>query len=57
MTRPPLTADLTSEEFRQYYFLKEELKDFLRSEGLKVSDSKSNLGRKNHLLFRYWKIA
>lgn len=43
MTRPPLTADLTSEEFRQYYFLKEELKDFLRSEGLKVSGSKSDL--------------
>lgn len=43
MTRPQLTADLTSAEFKQYYFLKEELKDFCRSEGLKVSGSKSDL--------------
>ena len=43
MTRPPLTANLTSEEFKEYYFLKEELKDFLRSEGLKVSGSKNDL--------------
>ena len=43
MTRPQLTADLTSEEFKEYYFLKEELKDFLRSEGLKVSGSKNEL--------------
>ncbi len=46
MTRPPLTTDLTSEEFKQYYFLKEELKDFLRSEGLKVSGSKSDLEKR-----------
>ena len=43
MTRPPLTADLTGKEFKEYYFLKEELKDFLRSEGLKVSGSKNDL--------------
>ncbi len=38
-----LTNNLTSEEFKQYYFLKEELKDFCRSEGLKVSGSKQEL--------------
>ena len=43
MTRPALTTDLTSDEFKQYYFLKEELKDFLRSQGLKVTGSKSEL--------------
>ena len=35
-----LTKDLKAEEFKEYYFLKEELKDFCRSEGLKVSGSK-----------------
>lgn len=38
-----LTRNLNPEEFRQYYFLKEELKDFCRSEGLKVSGSKEDL--------------
>lgn len=46
MTRPPLTTDLTSEEFRQYYFLKEELKDFCRCECLKISGSKSDLEKR-----------
>ena len=40
---PELTRDLKPEEFGQYYFLKEELKDFCRSEGLKVSGSKEDL--------------
>lgn len=38
-----LTKDLNPEEFRQYYFLKEDLKDFCRQEGLKVSGSKGDL--------------
>ena len=38
-----LTKDLKPEEFGEYYFLKEELKDFCRSEGLKVSGSKQDL--------------
>ena len=38
-----LTKDLKPEEFREYYFLKEELKDFCRFEGLKVSGSKQDL--------------
>lgn len=38
-----LTNDLTAEEFREYYFLKEELKDFCRTEGLKISGSKEDL--------------
>ena len=31
-TRPQLTKDLKSEDFKEYYFLKEELKDFCRAE-------------------------
>jgi len=46
MSRPPLTTDLTSEEFKQYYFLKDELKDFLRSHNLKVSGSKEDLEKR-----------
>lgn len=38
-----LNRSLKPEEFKQYYFLKEELKDFCRSEGLKVSGSKQDL--------------
>ena len=38
-----LTRTLSPDEFRQYYFLKEDLKDFCRSEGLKVSGSKQDL--------------
>ena len=40
---PELIRELEPEEFGQYYFLKEELKDFCRSEGLKVSGSKQDL--------------
>lgn len=46
MSRPELTTELSSEEFKQYYFLKEELKGFLRSEGLKVSGSKDDLEKR-----------
>ena len=42
-TRPQLTKDLKSAEFKEYYFLKEELKEFCRNEGLKLSGSKSQL--------------
>ncbi|MBQ1781342.1 MAG: SAP domain-containing protein [Methanobrevibacter sp.] len=38
-----LSKNLNPDEFRQYYFLKEELKDFCRQEGLKVSGSKQDL--------------
>ena len=41
-----LTNDLTPDEFKQYYFLKEELKDFCRDEGLKVSGSKEDLEKR-----------
>lgn len=40
---PKLTKNLSPQEFKEYYFLKEELKDFCRSEGLKVSGSKGDL--------------
>ena len=42
-TRPQLTKDLKSEDFKEDYFLKEELKDFCKKEGLKVSGSKNQL--------------
>ena len=38
-----LTRNLNPDEFKEYYFLKEELKDFCRREGLKVSGSKQDL--------------
>lgn len=38
-----LNKDLDSAEFREYYFLKEELKEFCRNEGLKISGSKNQL--------------
>ena len=40
---PNLTRELSPEEFKEHYFLKEELKDFCRAEGLKVSGSKGDL--------------
>ncbi|WP_405290121.1 DUF6434 domain-containing protein [Methanobrevibacter sp.] len=43
---PELTRDLKPEEFKEYYFLKEELKDFCRSEGLRVSGSKEDLEKR-----------
>ncbi len=43
---PKLTRDLKPEEFKEYYFLKEELKDFCRAEGLKVSGSKEDLEKR-----------
>ena len=46
MPRPPLMKDLNPEEFKEYYFLKEELKDFCRQEGLKVSGSKEDLEKR-----------
>ena len=46
MTRPSLTANLTGKEFKEYYFLKEELKDFCRANGLKVSGSKNDLEKR-----------
>ena len=41
-----LTKDLNPDEFNDYYFLKEELKDFCRSEGLKVTSSEISLDSK-----------
>jgi len=41
-----LTRDLAPEEFEEHYFLKEELKDFCRSQGLKVSGSKQDLEKR-----------
>ena len=38
-----LNKDLKVSEFKEYYFLKEELKEFCRNEGLKISGSKSQL--------------
>ena len=41
-----LTKDLKADEFFEYYFLKEELKDFCRREGLKVSGNKQDLEKR-----------
>ena len=41
-----LTRNLAPDEFAQHYFLKEELKDFCRTEGLRVSGSKGDLERR-----------
>ncbi len=41
-----LTRNLKPEDFKQYYFLKEELKDFCRMEGLKVGGSKEDLEKR-----------
>lgn len=43
---PELTRNLKPEDFKEYYFLKEELKDFCRKEGLKVSGSKEDLEKR-----------
>ena len=41
-----LTKDLKADEFFEYYFLKEELKDFCRREDLKVSGNKQDLEKR-----------
>ena len=41
--RPPLTKDLDSSTFREYYYLKEELTAFCREQGLPVSGGKTEL--------------
>lgn len=41
-----LTRNLKPEEFNDYYFLKEELKDFCKAEGLRVSGSKQDLEKR-----------
>ncbi len=46
MVIPRLTPNLKSGEFKQYYFLKEELKDFCRQEGLKVTGNKGDLEKR-----------
>lgn len=46
MPCPELTKDLNPDEFKEYYFLKEELKDFCRQENLKLSGSKKDLEKR-----------
>lgn len=46
MTRPLLSKELTPDEFKNFYFLKEELKDFCRNEGLKISGNKGDLEKR-----------
>ena len=43
MERPKLSRDIDSETFREYYYLKEELIDFCRENGLPVSGGKNEL--------------
>lgn len=46
MDRPKLDSNLDSELFRQYYYLKEELVEFCRSNGLQTTGSKSELSER-----------
>ncbi len=41
--RPELSADMSADTFRQYYYLKEELAGFCRNNGLQASGSKQEL--------------
>ncbi|MFF5995023.1 DUF6434 domain-containing protein [Lysinibacillus sp. KU-BSD001] len=41
--RPPLTKDLNAHEFRNYYWLKEELQSFCRENGMSASGAKLEL--------------
>ena len=50
--RNKLNKNLKASEFKEYYFLKEELKEFCRNEGLKISGSKSQLEEKTMLIFK-----
>lgn len=43
MSRPELNKNLKSSEFKEFYFLKKELKDFCKKEGLKTSGNKNEL--------------
>lgn len=40
---PQLNRNMSAEEFDEYYFLKQQLVDFCREEGLKISGNKSDL--------------
>ena len=44
--RNKLNKNLKASEFKEYYFLKEELKEFCRNEGLKISGSKNQLEKR-----------
>jgi hypothetical protein len=43
MTRPQLTSQLSAEDFRSFYWLKEELVRFCRENGISASGSKEEL--------------
>ena len=46
VNRPTLSKDLNSKAFREYYFLKEELVDFCKENGLQITGSKSELAER-----------
>jgi hypothetical protein len=43
MSRPPLTKHLSPEDFRSFYWLKQELMEFCREHGLATTGSKKDL--------------
>ncbi|MBP7689929.1 MAG: hypothetical protein KA765_18570 [Thermoflexales bacterium] len=46
MTRPPLTCQLTADDFRSFYWLKAELLAFCREKGLSTSGAKTDLAER-----------
>lgn len=52
MNRPPLTPRLASEEFRRFYWLKEELVNFCRANGLPTMGGKEALAHRIEIFLR-----
>lgn len=50
--RPPLTAATTPEDFRDFYWLKLELQDFCRSQGLSTSGGKREIADRIEVFLR-----
>ena len=54
--RPELTIDLDAKTFREYYYLKSELVDFLREHGLPTSGGKEELNERIALYLETGKV-
>jgi SAP domain-containing new25/Domain of unknown function (DUF6434) len=54
--RPPLTKDISIQDFRDFYWLKEELQEFCRQHGLSASGSKQELAKRIEIFLQTGKI-